>query len=29
VCSHATLVAQGNLVDDLNPADGVGDVELF
>jgi diguanylate cyclase (GGDEF)-like protein len=29
VCSHATLVAQGDLVDDLNPADGVGDVELF
>ena len=29
VCSHATLVAQGHLVDDLNPADGVGDVEFF
>mgnify|MGYP000843890220 FL=1 len=29
VCSHATLVARGDLVDDLNPAGGVGDVELF
>lgn len=29
VCSHAALVARGDLVDDLNPAGGVGDVELF
>ena len=29
VCSHAILVARGDLVDDLNPAGGVGDVELF
>ena len=29
VCGHAALVARGDLVDDLNPAGGVGDVELF
>ncbi len=29
VCSHATLVAQGDLADDMQPADRVGDVELF
>lgn len=29
VCGHAALVARGELADDLNPAGGVGDVELF